>query len=322
MQGRYHSGTCPTRSTVLERWIAEAAAAGVEEPTAAALATADADGRPVAALRAAARHRRAGRALLHQLREPQGARAGRQPARRARALLARRCSARCASRAPVERLRAEESDAYFALAAAREPDRRLGLAPVARARLARGARRPRRRGRGALRGRRRAAPGVLGRLPAAARARRALDRARRTACTTASSGGAAAAAGRCAGSALDGAGRQPAHEVALGERVEDERGHHRERREGEDPARCRPCTAWSSWSRRAAASSVSASVSTTSGSRNAFQLPTIASTRHGGQHGPRQRQQDPPEEAERAAAVDRRGVLELVREAARRTGAG
>ena len=57
-------------------------------PRPTALATATPDGRPSVRIVLLQGHRRARAAVLHQLREPQGPRAGRQPARRARAVLA------------------------------------------------------------------------------------------------------------------------------------------------------------------------------------------------------------------------------------------
>ena len=45
-----------------------------------------------------------------------------------------------------------------------------------------------------------------------------------------------------------------------------------------------------------------------------FQLVTTERIDHGHQRGPRERQQNAPEEAERRAAVDRGGILELDRE--------
>ena len=119
----------------------------------------------VGALRARARGRRARAALLHQLRQPQGPRARRQPGRRARDVVARpaapaarRGAGRAARRRRVRRL--------LRVAPARFAARRLGVAAGHGDPRPRGARREARGARRAVR-RRRPAPGLLGRLPAA-----------------------------------------------------------------------------------------------------------------------------------------------------------
>ena len=63
------------------RWFADAAAAGLPEPNAMIVATADADGPAQRPDRAAQGVRRARLRLLHQLRVPQGRRGARQPVR-------------------------------------------------------------------------------------------------------------------------------------------------------------------------------------------------------------------------------------------------
>ena len=121
----------------LRVWMDDAAAAGIEEPTAAALATAAADGRPSL------------RFVLVRGVDEQGVRFyTNYESRKARALAANPFGAltfywaslqrQVRLEGPVERLAPEQSDAYFA-PPARQPDRRLGLAPVAGARVARGA---------------------------------------------------------------------------------------------------------------------------------------------------------------------------------------
>ena len=90
-------------------WYEHAVAAGLPEPEAMALATATPDGRAVGALRAAQGRRRARRRVLHQLREPQGARAGRQPARRARRSTGSRSQRQVRLEGPVERARPPRS---------------------------------------------------------------------------------------------------------------------------------------------------------------------------------------------------------------------
>ena len=116
-------------------------------------------------------------------------------------------------------------------------------------------------------------------------------------------------------SSLHRPGGQAADQLALGEQVEDERRHEGERRVGEDRARCRSCTGSRSWSRRAAASSSIPSDSITSGSRNWFQLTTMASTatvaRTGRDSGSRIRQKNPngPQPSIAAASSSSFGML-------------
>ncbi len=105
---------CPIRSRSSASGCRKRSTAASPEPTAMTLATVG-DRRPaVGAHRAAEGVRAARLRLLHQLREPQGPRAGRASGRGARASCGRSSSARCASRARVEKVSAAESDAYFA----------------------------------------------------------------------------------------------------------------------------------------------------------------------------------------------------------------
>ena len=158
-----------------------------------ALATASPDGMPSVRIVLLKGIDDRGHPVLHQLRLAQGPRAGREPARGGDAALGELHRA-VRLEGAVERLTAEESDAYFA---SRGRGSRLGAwasrqgTPIP---VARGARGRVRRGRRALPGRRRAAAGVLGRLPARARRGRALAGPRRTGSTTASTSCAATTA--------------------------------------------------------------------------------------------------------------------------------
>ena len=106
--GRGRRSAAPVRD-----WLQQALAANLPEPNAMTLATVGAGRSAVGAHRAAQGVRRARLHVLHQLRQPQGPRAGRQSARGPAVLLGRSWSARCASRARVERVSDAESDAYF-----------------------------------------------------------------------------------------------------------------------------------------------------------------------------------------------------------------
>ena len=94
-------------------WLADAVEAGVPEPDGAALATASPEGRPSVRFVLVRGIDDARRALLHQLRQPQGARARRQPVA-ALALWWPSLQRQLRLEGAVERLTAAESDAYFA----------------------------------------------------------------------------------------------------------------------------------------------------------------------------------------------------------------
>ena len=117
--------------------------------------------------------------------------------------------------------------------------------------------------------------------------------------------GVAVAARRSSSSALHRPAGQAATIWRSANGVEDDRRHHRQRREGQDRAPCPACTAVEKFMTPSGRVHWSAPLRTSSGSRNAFQLVTIGEDADGGEGRPRERQQDPPEEPERAAAVDR-----------------
>ena len=151
-----------------------------------ALATATRRRPPVGAHGAAQGRRRARLRLLHQLRQPQGARDGRDRPRQPAVLLARRSSARCASRARVEQVSDAESDAYFATRPLESRWSVLRLAAERRHREPRGARSRASSACARSLRRRRAAPRLVGRLPRRRRTSSSSGRAARTGCTTGS----------------------------------------------------------------------------------------------------------------------------------------
>ena len=104
-------------------WFAEAGAAEPNDPTAMALATADAGGRPSVADGTAEGPRRARLRLLHQ--QPEAARARSSPPIRARRCCSTgsRCAARCGSKGRSQPVSDAEADAYFAT---RSRDSQLG----------------------------------------------------------------------------------------------------------------------------------------------------------------------------------------------------
>ena len=116
------------------RWFAEARGV-VRAPEAMALATADASGAPsvrMVLLKAADER---GLVVLHALHEPEGPRARRRTRGPRCSSTGTRSAARCGSRARVERVSPEESDAYFAT---RPLGARVGARrPRARARCSR-----------------------------------------------------------------------------------------------------------------------------------------------------------------------------------------
>ena len=175
-----------TRSGTSADWYEEAVAAGLPEPEAMALATATPDGAPSVRFVLLKGIDERGVAVLHQLREPQGPRAGGEPARRAGDATGSRCSARCGWRArssgsPDGGVRRVLRHRARGAAGSAPGRRRRAADPVPR--VARGARR---------RGRRRAsrtddvaAPAATGAATGCARTRSSSGRAARTACTTA-----------------------------------------------------------------------------------------------------------------------------------------
>ena len=120
---------------------------------------------------------------------------------------------------------------------------------------------------------------------------------------------------RSSSSALHRAGRQAADDLALGDGVE-----RRSPGSATTTVKAR-IRAWSDeyWVEKFMTPSGrvhwSAPLRTTSGRRKAFQRADEREHAHGGQRRPGERQQDPPEEPERAAAVDPCRVLELGRDA-------
>ena len=95
-------------------WFADATASEPSDPNAMALATVDADGLPNARMVLLKGFDERGFRLLHQHRQPKGRRTGRQPQGGACCSIGSRCTGRCASAAPVERVTDAEADAYFA----------------------------------------------------------------------------------------------------------------------------------------------------------------------------------------------------------------
>ena len=164
------------------------------------LATATPDGRPSARVVLLKGIDAARLRLLHQLREPQGRASSTRTRTPRSCCCGSRCSARCASTGRVERLSAEESDAYFAT---RPRGSQLG-AWASRAEPA--AAGPRRAGDalgGARRALRAAAPSRgrrTGAATASSRTRSSCGRGARTACTTASATRARRTAGHARGS--------------------------------------------------------------------------------------------------------------------------
>ena len=102
----------PNPIVQLQRWLDDAIEAGLSHPTAMSLATADERRPPVGAPRAAEGPRRARPRVPHQLREPQGPRPRRQPARRRRVPVVRDVAPGDGV-GPVEKVSSEDSDAYF-----------------------------------------------------------------------------------------------------------------------------------------------------------------------------------------------------------------
>ena len=117
----------------VRRWLDEWAAVAPNEPDAVVLATADGDGRPsvrTVLMRGLRRTRLHG---VHELRQPQGERPRRQPARRDRVQLGARAAAGEPPRPDGEGLPGGERG-VLRREAPRKPAGGLGLAPVERAR--------------------------------------------------------------------------------------------------------------------------------------------------------------------------------------------
>ena len=156
-----------------QRWHADAFEVGVAEPNAMTLGTVDADGTPDARI-----------VLVRGADERGFAFFTNYASVKSRQLEALGAASAVFSwldlhrqvrvRGRVERLDAESSDAYFASAAAPEPDRGVGVAPERGDRRPGRARAPRRRRRGAVRRVRRAPPTALGRVAAGPRGVRVL----------------------------------------------------------------------------------------------------------------------------------------------------
>jgi len=98
---------------LFQEWLAEARDREKSDPTAMALATADAAGRPAASHGALETRRRAGLCLLYQPRRPKGGRPARQPPRRALSALAL-LERQVRISGTVEPTSEAEADAYFA----------------------------------------------------------------------------------------------------------------------------------------------------------------------------------------------------------------
>ena len=122
-----------------ERWFADAVAAGLPEPNAMIVATADAPGRPSARTVLLKAFDAARLLVLHQLHVAQGHRARRQPVREPGLPVVRRCTARWSSCGAVERVDRADDRGLLRQPAARVAARRVGKPTVA------GGRRPCRR---------------------------------------------------------------------------------------------------------------------------------------------------------------------------------
>ena len=96
-----------------QRWMDDAVAADVIEPTAMSLATADPNGRPRSAHGIAEGHERTGICVLHELRQPQRATTGRKTRVASLLLPWLALERQVIVTGPVEKVGEEETRAYF-----------------------------------------------------------------------------------------------------------------------------------------------------------------------------------------------------------------